>query len=95
MILRVLPGVNPSPLTVTCVRGGPVDGEIVSFKPPTSRSATPKTPDVGSVAVMTTSPVAAPVATPSEPALLEIVASEVSEDDQVTESVRSCVLRSE
>ncbi len=48
-----------------------------------------------SVAVMVVAPVATPVARPWEPEVLETVAVPVNDDDHVTESVRSAVLRSE
>ena len=43
------------------------------------------------VAVIVVVPTALPLASPSEPTAFEIVATPSSEDDHVTESVRSCV----
>jgi len=47
------------------------------------------------VAVMVVAPVATAVARPWEPEVLETVAVPVSDEDHVTESVRSAVLKSE
>jgi hypothetical protein len=47
------------------------------------------------VAVMVDAPVATPVARPWEPEAFETVAVPVTDDDHVTESVMSCVVRLE
>ena len=61
----------------------------------TVRTAVPLISDDGSVAVMVAAPTPMAVALPCDPVLLEIVATELDEDDHVTESVRLAVLRSE
>ena len=61
----------------------------------TVNAATPDRSELESAAVIVTAPVATPVARPWEPAALEIVAVVAADEDHVTWSVRSRVLRSE
>src|SRR3984957_20483298 len=61
----------------------------------TVRAAVPGMEVVGSVAVMVTAPLATPVARPWDPEAFEIDAVAALDVDQVTEVVRSVVLRSE
>jgi hypothetical protein len=67
---------------------GDVTGVTVS-------TAAPESSEAGSVAVIVVAPSATPVARPSEPGEFEIVAVLGKDEDHVTESVRSWVLRSE
>ena len=67
-----------------------IDTKLV---PVTVSVVEPKTPP--DVAVICVVPAATPVASPLEPAAFEIVATDPSLDDHVTESVKSCVLPSE
>ena len=74
------------------------DGDTVtavSTAGSTVNAAVPEMSDDGSVAVMVAPPTPAAVALPCDPALLETVATELEDDDHVTELVRSAVLRSE
>ena len=57
----------------------------------TVSAAVPWTSEAGSVAVMVVAPVPIPVASP----VFEMVATEVSDDDQIADEVRFWVLRSE
>ena len=74
------------------VEGGGVIGSEMGV---TVSAATPDTSELESVAVIVTAPVATPVARPWEPGVFEMVAVLAADDDHVTESVRSRVLRSE
>ena len=61
----------------------------------TVRTAVPWTSEAVSVAVMVVAPEDLPVASPREPDEPEMVATDVSDDDQVALLVRFWVLRSE
>ena len=67
----------------------------VSTAAVTVKAAVPEMSADGSVAVMVAAPTPVAVALPCDPVLLEMVATELDDDDHVTESVRSAVLRSE
>src|SRR5580658_8768120 len=79
----------PTPRDAT----GGVTATATSTAGVTVRAAVPGMPD--EVAVMVTAPVATPVARPWEPDALETVAVPFADDDQVTLSVRFCVVRLE
>jgi hypothetical protein len=90
-------GLKLAPSKTTIVRFFPEPGLATSDgeggRGVTVRAAVPEmSPEV---AVMVVAPVATPVARPWEPEVLETVAVPVTDDDHVTESVRSAVLRLE
>ena len=101
-----VPGVNPEPWATTadflfpvagesanCGMGGAEDTGVVTSV--TVSAAVPEMSEEGSDAEIVVAPSATPVARPFEPAVLEIEAVLGDEEDHVTESVRSTVLRSE
>ena len=82
-----------SPLATDATAGDTV--MAVSTAGSTVKAAVPEMSDDGSVAVMVAAPTPVAVALPCDPGLLEMVVTELDDDDHVTESVRSAVLRSE
>jgi hypothetical protein len=73
-----------------------VAGETVILKSTPGVTVTPAVPEMlDKDALMVLAPVATPVASPWEPEALETVAVPVTDDDHVTESVMSCVVRLE
>ena len=100
------PGVYPEPAATTtafllpedgvnanCGIGGAGDTGMAMGV--TVTAAVPESTAAGSEAVMVVAPVAMPVTSPCEPGAFEIDAVPGNDDDHVTESVRSWVLRSE
>jgi hypothetical protein len=97
--VTVMLGSKLAPVKTTTVRFFPdagvavSDGDEDTTAGVTVRAAVPEmSPEV---AVMVEAPVATPVARPWEPEALDTVASAVTDDDHVTESVRSAVVESE
>jgi hypothetical protein len=106
VIVKVFPGVNPEPLARTGVIFFPETGVNASWGTDgagdtgvvTGVTVSTAAPGAGvseSVAVIVVTPSAKPVASPCDPGVFDTVAVLVDDEDQMTESVRSCVLRSE
>jgi hypothetical protein len=93
LTLIVRPAGNSAPLTWTAALDGPEDGVMVNIA--TVNSAVPWIPVPGSVASICACPTPTPVASPCEPEVLEMMATVVSDEDQVTLLVRFWVLWSE
>ena len=82
-----------SPLATDAATGATLTDTRVAAV--TVRAAVPEMSDDGSVAVTVAAPTPVAVALPCDPVLLEMVATELDDDDHVTELVRLTVLRLE